>query len=281
MNNTWINERKHSYCAQHGEDGIIEAILERLPDRDRWGVEFGGWDGLYNSNIRHFILNDGMKGVFIEGNPVKAKEILTNYEGIPDVHSICSFVQPSGESSLDNLLKQTPIPKNFDLCIIDIDGNDYHVWEGVDEYQPKVVAIEFNPTIPNDVDHVQPFDPNLNHGNSPKALIRLAKEKGYELVATNIMNCFFVKEEYFPLYEIEDNSIHTLRNDLSKVTYIFNGYDGTILLAGSKKVFLNSIEYSERRMQIFPKYLRGFNSRRKFRQRIYKYYRSLKKRGII
>jgi hypothetical protein len=36
----------------------------------------------------------------------------------------------------------------FDFLSIDIDGNDYHAWHAIKNYQPKILMIEFNPTIP-------------------------------------------------------------------------------------------------------------------------------------
>ena len=237
--NTWLNESRKSYHAQHGEDGVIEAILNELPERDSWGVEFGGWDGLYNSNLRYFIEKDNLKGVFIEGDGEKAEKINSNYPDNKNIYAINLFVEPSGENSLDNLLSKTPIPTDFDFCVIDIDGNDYHVWEGVKQYRPKLVVIEFNPTIPNEVDFVQDWNPVLNHGKSLSTLIRLGKEKDFELVATSLNNGFFVDKKYFTYHNIADNSI----NDLSRVTYFFNGYDRIILLSGSQVVDLHNVEY--------------------------------------
>src|SRR5207302_7194236 len=105
---------------------------------------------------------------------------------------------------------------------IDIDGNDYHVWEKISDYEPKVVCIEFNPTVPAEVDFVQHADPHLKQGASLLALSRLGKAKGYELISVLTSNAFFVKAEYFPRFGIEDNSPQALWEDLSNVTYIFS-----------------------------------------------------------
>ena len=37
----------------------------------------------------------------------------------------------------------------FDLIVIDIDGNDYHVFDSMMKYRAKCMMVEFNPTIPN------------------------------------------------------------------------------------------------------------------------------------
>src|SRR5579872_1690072 len=100
------------------------------------------------------------------------------------------------------MLVGTPIPRDFDLLSIDIDGNDYHAWAAVKTYRPKAVVIEFNPTIPNEVDFVQEPVTHLNHGASLAALVRLAREKGYELVSTTLNNAFFVEQKYFSRFNI-------------------------------------------------------------------------------
>jgi hypothetical protein len=43
------NLKKNVY-SQNGEDGIIDYILNKIPDKDNWCCEFGAWDGKYLSN---------------------------------------------------------------------------------------------------------------------------------------------------------------------------------------------------------------------------------------
>lgn len=277
---TWLNEKRHSYYAQHGEDGIVEAILGKLNIDSPWMVEFGAWDGVYNSNVRHFLETSNASAVLIEGDQDRFKELNNNFSNNDRVYPIHSFVSPRGEGSLDNLLSGTPIPLDFDVLIVDVDGMDYHIWSGVKKYNPKIVVIEFNPTIHNDVDFVQEEDGKLNQGNSLRALVRLGKEKGYELVATTINNAFLVKEEFFADLDIANNSIDMLRTE-SHVSYIFNGYDGTIFIRGSKFIDLHNIYYDEKRMQIFPKMLRGYSIKNPVKRLFHSWYKSLWKRRIL
>ena len=46
---------------------------------------------------------------------------------------------------------KSPIPKDFDLMSIDVDGNDYHIFHSLARYRPRLLVIEFNPDIPNDL----------------------------------------------------------------------------------------------------------------------------------
>lgn len=166
------------------------------------------------------------------------------------------------------MLQQTAIPPDFDLLSIDIDGNDYHVWKALTGYQPRVVCIEFNPTIPTEVDFVQLANPAVTQGSSLRALVALGKELGYELVAVLQYNAFFVRCEYYPLFGLTDNGPETLRQDTSAITYIFSGYDGTVFLRGFKRLVWHRVGLSERMMQPLPSLLRTYPDNYRWWQRV-------------
>ncbi len=218
--------------SQGGEDGVIEKVLCTLPRRDRWCVEFGAWDGSYLSNTRNLIEHHGYSAVEIEGNPKKFRALQKNYATNKNVIGINAFVGFQASDRLDRVLESSPVPVDFDFLSIDIDGNDYHVWKATRIYIPKVVCIEFNPTIHTDVDFVQNADPEINQGASLSALVRLGKEKGYELICVLAFNAIFVRKEFFGLFDIVDNSPYTLRKNVDHVTHIFSGYDGRLIFQG-------------------------------------------------
>jgi hypothetical protein len=203
---TWLLEHKQNIYSQTGEDGIIEKILELIPQNDNWCVEFGAWDGLYLTNTRYLIESKNSSAVLIEADEVRFKELEKNYSQRTNVTTINRCVGFSDNDSLDHILSETLIPIDFDLLSIDIDGNDFHVWKAIKQYEPKIIVIEFNPTIPTEIRFIQPADPAINQGASLLSFVDLAKEKGYELVSVLSFNAFFVKKEYYHLFEIEFNS---------------------------------------------------------------------------
>jgi hypothetical protein len=179
------------------------------------------------SNTCNLIRNDGWRGVQIEGNATKLEALKENFAGNPNVlqiHTLVGFRR--GHDALDDVLARSDFPKDFDLLSIDIDGNDWHVWESVETYRPRVVVIEYNPTIPNDVVFIQDRDMSVNEGCSLAALIQLGKKKRYELVAVTACNAIFVTAEEFSKVGIEDNSVDAMR--VSPPGGIFFGYNGTI-----------------------------------------------------
>ncbi len=92
----------------------------------------------------------------------------------------------------------------MDLLSVDIDRNDYYVWERITHYRPRVVVIEDNAMFPPGVDWVIPYDGKAwwdqrtsYWGASLSALERLGRSKGYSLVACSLTgaNAFFVRDD--------------------------------------------------------------------------------------
>jgi hypothetical protein len=278
----WLLGHASNVTSQNGEDGIIAKILEVLGPPRGWCVEFGAWDGRHLSNTYNLIANRGFYAVMIEGSAKRFRDLEAAFKGNPKVYPLNAFVGFTESDGLDALLARTPIPEEFDVLSIDIDGNDYHVWNAVTRYRPRVVVIEYNPTIPTAVDFVQPPDLSVNQGASITALNRLAAQKGYELVAVTTHNCLFVRSEYFAAFGIEDNSVARLRADESMVTYIFNGFDGTVFIRGCGAVGWHGVPYREKRMQQVARVFRRFpDAVGPVMKAFAKPYRSLKKRGWL
>jgi len=240
----------------NGEDGIIKKILEVLPNKNYQCVEFGAWDGLKGSNTKRLIDEDGFYGVLIEGNQYRYRHLTENY-GNKRVLAINKYVGFGTDDNLDAILSNTPISRDFDFLSIDIDGNDYHVWAATTVYRPKAIVIEFNPSIPLGIEFIQPPDPKTSYGSSLDALVSLGRRKSYELVVVQRFNAYFVDSSYFPLFDIEDNTPEFLRLDKSDITYIFSGYDGTIFLSGSERLYGHNLKLRYSDFQVMPKFLRS------------------------
>ena len=254
----WLLEHKRDVYSQTGEDGIIEKILEIIPENDKWCVEFGAWDGVFMTNTRNLIESKGYSAVLIESDKSKFRELNHNYSERNNVITLNKFVGFGGDDNLDRILGNTPAPFDFDLLSIDIDGNDYHVWKAISRYMPKVVLVEFNPTVPTHIRFVQDADPSLNQGASLLSLVELGKQKGYELVSVLPFNAFFVKAEYYPLFHLKSNAPEVLRTDLDCITYLFSGFDGRVFLTGARKLPWHGVDLEESRVQPLPRVLRRY-----------------------
>lgn len=252
----WLLDCARSVYSQSGEDGVIERILQTLPETDRWCVEFGAWDGKYLSNTRNLIENAGYSAVMIEANEKKFAQLKESYASNENVITVNAFVGFTESDGLDAILAGLGIPSDFDFLSIDVDGNDYHIWQAVSRYRPKTVCIEFNPTIATGVRFVQRADRSVNHGSSLSSLVDLAQQKGYRLVSVLPVNAFFVDAKYFSHFGIDDNRPETLRKDTRHVTHLFCGYDGTVFLQGNRQLPWHGIPIEESAVQVLPKFLR-------------------------
>jgi hypothetical protein len=263
--NNVLGKYASNVFSQFGEDGILQKVFEILPNGNKWCVEFGAWDGKYLSNCHNLLANYGWNGVMIEASAKKFQELKKTYQGNTKVHLINRFVSFDGADTLDNILSTTPIPNDLDLLSIDIDGNDYYIWESVVTYSPKVVVIEFNQTIPSDVEFVQEKNVKVNQGAGILSITELGKSRGYELIAATICNAIFVRKEYFGLFGIEDNRPAILWDQETEAPRVFQLYDGTIALSKEFELLWNNVNVKRYDLQKLPRYLRVFSDSQGFR----------------
>ncbi len=256
-----LRDYRATVTSQDGEDGILAELFRRIGTHNKWCVEFGALNGTHDSNTWTLLMNDGWSGVFIEADRTYFEKLVEVYKDVPRAHCFNEFVSYEGEHSLDSIFARSTIPADFDLLSIDIDGSDYHVWESLRNYRPRVVVIEINPTIPSDVEFVQPRDMTVFQGSSLLSLIQLGKEKGYELVETNETNAFFVLRELLPLTGVKDISIEALRDDHRFETKLFQLYDGTLVLSGYDRLFWHNIPIDQEKIQVLPKHKRIYPAR--------------------
>jgi hypothetical protein len=245
-----LREYRTNVTSHQGEDGMIAEIFRRIGATNKWCVEFGALNGTHDSNVWGLINNEGWSGVLIEADRTYFEKLTEVYRDVPRAHCLNVFVSFEGENSLDAIFARTPLPKDFDLMSIDIDGNDYHVWESLKEYRPRVVIVEFNPTIPNDIEFVQPRDMSVQQGCSLLAFVNLARTKEYDLVATTGANAFFVLSNLVPQLGLEDLSIDALHPDTEYYTRAFQLFDGTIMLDGYQELLWHRVPISHEKIQV-------------------------------
>lgn len=174
--------------SQHGEDGILQAIFERVTTTNRFCVEFGV-EGGTECNTRRLIELDHWDSLQMDA----AENASRNVKGeFVTAENICE------------LLRKYAVPRRFDLLSIDIDYNDYWVWRAIRGFSPRVVVIEYNASIPPGLSKAVPYDPSGHwdgwssfFGASLSALEALGKKKGYSLVYCESFgaNAFFVRSD--------------------------------------------------------------------------------------
>ena len=165
----------------HGE------IFRRIGTTDRFFVEIGVGDGRENNTA--FLLAQDWRGIWIDGDAAFKNELRER----PDLDSVLtSRVAIVTRENAADLLRELGAPEHFDLLSLDVDQNTYYLWEGLREYRPRVVVIEYNSAIPADIDWrvnysaARTWNFTQNFGASLKALELLGREMGYSLVGCDM-----------------------------------------------------------------------------------------------
>ncbi|MDR1975217.1 MAG: FkbM family methyltransferase [Bacteroidales bacterium] len=186
--------------SQNDEDGIINEIFNRVGTTNKTFVEFGAYDGLENNTT--YLLMQGWRGLWIDGDKNKMKRMLKTYDRAiqhKQLMAECAFIT---KDNIDNLIGKH-INGEIDMLSIDIDGNDYWVWQNIKSIQPRVVVVEYNAKFPPPYHWKMEYDEHYwwdgtdKMGMSLQAATDLGEELGYQLVGTNIcgVNAFFVRKD--------------------------------------------------------------------------------------
>lgn len=212
--------------SQGDEDGLIAEIFQRIGTTDRRFVEFGCGDGLENNTA--YLLYQGWSGLWLdslESNERILKRRWRNELAHGKLKFRRAMITPE---NVDRLLSEGGFHGPIDLLSLDIDGNDYHVWNATTVIKPRVVCIEYNAKFRPPVDWVMPRDDNFvwngtdQSGASLTAMTRLGLEKGYTLVGCDIIgvNSFFVRKDlagdYFAEPFTAENYYHPPRYYLTQ-----------------------------------------------------------------
>ena len=219
--------------SQNDEDGIIHEIFKRIGTETKEFVELGVGNGLECNT--HYLLHCGWHGLWIEGSKASCRHIESSFRPVMKngrLKVINAFIT---REKTDRLISENRNSNTRDtspdFLSIDIDGNDWYVWEAVKSIRPRLVCIEYNGKFPPDISWKQAYyqkhiwDGSDWQGASLKEMERLGRKKGYVLVCTNLngVNAFFVREdlyskELFLFSTTAEELYNPYRQDLKFVT---------------------------------------------------------------
>lgn len=193
--------------SKHGTDGILAHIFSKISPTNRIFVEIGVETGR-ECNTANLSLNLGWSGILIDANEEWIKLARNFYKeklgSRPEnVKAIASFITAE---NINQILGDNGVMGEIDLLSIDIDGNDYWVWQAINTINSRVVVLEYNPALGQrslaiKYDPKHHYNPRSTHplyfGTSLVALTKLAKKKGYVLVACDShgQDAFFVRDD--------------------------------------------------------------------------------------
>jgi hypothetical protein len=188
--------------SQFGDDGIIQYLVRRMAIRPQTFVEFGVAD-YTESNTRFLLLNNNWSGLVLDSDAENVAHIRADEEFWKhDLQTACAFID---RNNVNALLIDHGFHGELGLLHIDLDGNDYWVWEALEAVTAQLVILEYNSvfgaerpvTVPYDAQFVRSraHASHLYWGAALPALCHLAQRKGYVFVGSNSAgnNAYFVR----------------------------------------------------------------------------------------
>jgi len=202
-----LHDADFKVLSQWGEDGIIDWIIERaaIPPRLHTFVESGG--GQYReANTRFLLENRNWHGLIMDGDQTLSEGVRRNQRYYRyGLKMKSAFIT---RENINDLIVEAGFAGEIGLLSIDIDGNDYWVWEAIDAIQPVICICEYNAFFgdlhPVSIPYDSKFAVGLSHpdrlyfGASIAALASLGARKGYRFLGTTLAgnDAFFIREDY-------------------------------------------------------------------------------------
>jgi hypothetical protein len=199
-----FNDYEFQVFSQFGEDGLIQYLIDRIEIKNKTFIEFGV-EQYKEANTRFLLINNGWSGLVMDGSSeniqlIKSDDVYWR----TNLKAVNAFIDCS---NINQLIGDNGLHGEVGLLSIDIDGNDYWVWQSLEIVSPQIVVCEFNalwgPKLMVSIPYAPLFSrgkahySNLYFGASLAAMASLGRSKGYSLVGVNLAgnNAFFVKND--------------------------------------------------------------------------------------
>lgn len=139
----------------------------------------------------------------VDASPERVRRLQRNF-GSYGVKAVAAMVS---RENVNQLLESNGLTGDIDLLSVDIDGNDYWVWQALTVASPRVVVVEYNAAWGSQQAVVVPYDATFDrhehggplkyYGASLAAFMRLANEKGFRFLMTEPsgVNAYFVRND--------------------------------------------------------------------------------------
>jgi hypothetical protein len=200
-----LTAQRFGALSQSEEDGITLAILGEIGDGNKRFVDIGCSDHGWNTGV--LVEDCGWSGLMVDSN---AQSVAATALRFPRarVRVLTATVTPS---TIDQLLTAHGFGGEVDVLSVDVDGNDYWLWDALSASRPRLVIVEYNSAFGAERSVVVPYDDantwaapaaqeHRYFGASLKAVQRLARRKGYRLVAIDpdSANAFCLRDDVAP-----------------------------------------------------------------------------------
>lgn len=219
INSKDISDNELQVYSQWGEDGIIQFLLRHINIKSNIFVEFGV-ENYQESNTRFLLTHNNWSGLVIDGSSKNVEYIKSDrIYWLYNLKAECTFITTE---NINDIFTKNGLLGEIGLLSIDIDGNDYWVWQAIERISPAIVICEYNSLFGCHRKVTIPYNENflrkkahfsqIYYGASIAALEYLGDIKGYSLVGSNSAgnNAFFVRKDLvadLPVYSAESTYV--------------------------------------------------------------------------
>lgn len=204
MDHDELHANEFQVYSQWGEDGILQHLIRRVPIERKLFVEIGV-ETYVEANTRFLAEHNNWAGLLLEADAEQVAAIRSNrIYWAANLKAVTAFVTCE---NVNDLLVEQGLVADIGLLSIDVDGNDYWLWEAITAVNPRIVVCEYNSFLGSDRPLVVPYAADfrrsqahyswLYYGASLPALAYLAERKGYQMAGTNSAgnNAFFIRRD--------------------------------------------------------------------------------------
>jgi hypothetical protein len=204
---TSLSDAEFQVFSQWGDDGIIQFLVDKIAIPNKIFVEFGV-ENYTESNTRFLLINNKWSGLVIDGSELNIEYIKKDLVSWAcDLHAKSSFITKENINGLIADFLKEGYDKEIGILSIDIDGNDYWVWEEINVVNPVIVITEYNSVFGPDKKWSIPYKKDFYRldgdntyqywGASLNAFCYLASRKGYSFIGCNSNgnNAYFVRRD--------------------------------------------------------------------------------------
>jgi hypothetical protein len=192
-----LTAQRFRISSQNQEDGLTLALLHEAGPITRRFIEIGS--GLSGGNGGFLAREWGWSGLMVDGHRGHMEQVGRRF---PMATAVAEWIT---RENINDLITRHGYAGEVDLFSLDLDGNDYWIWEAVTVSSPRVLIMEYNSMFGPDRAVTIPYDPQFDrhrhhsmyYGASLLALTRLNARKGYRLVAVEPagVNAFYLRDD--------------------------------------------------------------------------------------
>lgn len=185
----WPACHARNVYSQFGEDGILEAIFAEIGTKSKFCVDIGAADGILFSNVRRLIESEGWRGILIDQDEARVRQMRQD----PTLY-LCQIGREriAAEGITIDWVIECYLnghEQDIDLLSIDIDGQDYYVFNSMMKYRPRVIVCEYNPLV--EENYIPPLN-GLGQAGAG-AITHVGVAKGYRVVARTQTNLIMIR----------------------------------------------------------------------------------------